>query len=134
FREAEAEVPQAAERSAADAADRSEEAAAILASAERPVIMAGTGLYWARGEEELRALAEALQMPVFPNGMGRGCLPADHELCFSRARGKGLKEADVALVVGVPLDFRLAFGGSIGEDTKLVSLAIAESHLQATRE
>ena len=42
--------------------------------------MAGTGLYWARGEDELRALAEALGAPVFLNGMGRGCLPADHEL------------------------------------------------------
>ena len=70
----------------------------MLAEAERPVIMAGTGVYWARGEDELRALAEALGIPVFLNGMGRGCLPADHELCFSRARGKGLKEADVALV------------------------------------
>ncbi len=96
--------------------------------------MAGTGLYWAHGEEELRALAEALGIPVFLNGMGRGCLPADHELCFSRARGKGLKEADVALVVGVPLDFRLAFGGSIGEETKLVSLDVVESELKATRQ
>ena len=37
-----------------------EEAAALLASAERPAIMAGTGLYWGGGEEQLRALAEAL--------------------------------------------------------------------------
>ena len=70
-----------------------------LAEAERPAIMAGTGLYWARGEEELRALAEALGAPVFLNGMGRGCLPADHELAFSRARGHGLEEADVALAM-----------------------------------
>ena len=106
-------MPGAPERSPGKPADRSEEAAALLAKAERPAIMAGTGLYWAHGEEELRALAEALGIPVFLNGMGRGCLPADHELCFSRARGKGLKEADVALVVGVPLDFRLGFGGSL---------------------
>ena len=134
FSEAEAEVPAAPERSPGKPADRSEEAAALLAKAERPAIMAGTGLYWAHGEEELRALAEALGIPVFLNGMGRGCLPADHELSFSRARGKGLKEADVALVVGVPLDFRLAFGGSIGEQTKLVSLDVVESELKATRQ
>src|SRR3954469_1696422 len=133
FQEAEADVPGAEKRSA-EPADRSEEAAALLAGAERPVIMAGTGLYWARGEEELRTLAEELRIPVFLNGMGRGCLPADHELCFSRARGQGLKEADVALVVGVPLDFRLAFGGSIGEETKLVSLDVVESELKATRQ
>jgi acetolactate synthase-1/2/3 large subunit len=134
FSEAEAEIPAAPERSAGKPADRSEEAAALLAGAERPAIMAGTGLYWAHGEEELRTLAEALGIPVFLNGMGRGCLPADHELCFSRARGKGLKEADVALIVGVPLDFRLAFGGSIGEQTKLISLDVVESELKATRQ
>src|SRR3954454_7507086 len=134
FSEAEAETPPAPERSPGKPADRSDEAAALLAEAERPAIMAGTGLYWARGEEELRALAEALQVPVFLNGMGRGCLPADHELCFSRARGKGLKEADVVLIVGVPLDFRLAFGGSIGEETKLVSLDEVESERKAPRQ
>ncbi|MDQ3728814.1 MAG: acetolactate synthase [Actinomycetota bacterium] len=110
-----------------------EEAAKLLAGAERPAIMAGTGLYWARGEDELRALAEALGAPVFLNGMGRGCLPADHELSFSRARGHGLKEADVALAIGLPLDFRLGFGGSFGEETKLVWLDVTPNELHRNR-
>src|SRR5262245_46918998 len=82
FSEAEAETPGVPERSAGKPADRSDEAATLLANAERPAIMAGTGLYWARGENEMRRFAEALGIPVFLNGMGRGCLPADHELCF----------------------------------------------------
>ncbi len=49
-------------------------------------------------------------------------MPADHELSFSRARGAGLKGADVALVVGVPLDFRLGFGESFGEETRIIRL------------
>jgi acetolactate synthase-1/2/3 large subunit len=134
FQEAEAEVPEPEERSAGKPADRADEAAALLAGAERPAIMAGTGLYWAHGEEELRALAEALAIPVFLNGMGRGCLPADHELYFSRARGQGLKEADVALVVGVPMDFRLGFGASFGEETRIVSLDVDPSRLSANRQ
>ena len=134
FQEADAEAPEAAERLTTGPADRADEAAALMAGAERPAIMAGTGLYWAYGEDELRALAEALQIPVFLNGMGRGCLPADHELYFSRARGKGLKEADVALVIGVPLDFRLGFGGSFGDDTRIVSLDVEPSRLAATRQ
>ncbi len=105
----------------------------MLAAAERPVVMAGSGLYWARGEVELRELAEALGIPVFLNGLGRGCVPADHELSFSRARGAGLKGADVALVVGVPLDFRLGFGGSFGEETKIVRLDAAPNALTANR-
>ena len=56
-------------------------------------------------------------MPVFLNGLARGCVPADHPMFFSRARGTALKGADVALVVGVPMDFRLGFGGSFGDDT-----------------
>ena len=63
--------------------------AELLAGAERPAIMAGTGLYWARGEDELQALAEALGAPAFLNGMGRGCLPADHELAFSARAATG---------------------------------------------
>jgi len=99
-----------------------ERAVALLREAERPVIMAGNGLYWARGEHALRELAEALGIPVFLNGLARGCLPADHDLFFARARSAGLKGADVALVIGVPMDFRLAFGGSFGEETELIVL------------
>ena len=46
-------------------------------------------------------------MPVFLNGLARGCVPADHSMFFSRARSTGLKGADVALMIGVPMDFRL---------------------------
>ncbi len=103
-----------------------ERAAELLRGAERPVIMAGTDLYWGRGEEALLALAETLRIPVFLNGLARGCVPADHELFFSRARSSGLKGADVALVVGVPMDFRLAFGAAFGEDTEIVVIDSAE--------
>jgi acetolactate synthase-1/2/3 large subunit len=101
-------------------------AAALLRDAERPVIMAGTGLYWGHGEDALRGLAEQLRIPVFLNGLARGCVPADHELFFSRARGAGLSGADVAIVIGVPLDFRLGFGASFGAETEIVILDAAE--------
>jgi acetolactate synthase-1/2/3 large subunit len=97
-----------------------ERAGKLLSAAERPVIMAGSDLYWGHGEGALLELAETLRIPVFLNGLARGCVPADHELFFSRARSQALKGADVALVVGVPMDFRLGFGGSFGEDTELI--------------
>ncbi len=133
FTEAEPDVPPLPATGEAQPADGVEEAAALLAGAERPAIMAGSGLYWGHGEVELRALAEALGIPVFLNGLGRGCLPADHELAFSRARGAGLRGADVALVVGVPIDFRLGFGDSFGEETKLIRLDAAPNELTANR-
>ena len=132
FMEGEGAIPDSTAEPA-PAAVGTDEAATMLAGAERPVIMAGTGVYWAHGEGELVGLAESLGIPVFLNGMGRGCVPADHELCFSRARGKGLKEADVALVIGVPLDFRLGFGGSFGEETKLIWLDESANELTANR-
>ena len=85
-------MPPLPQEGEAEPAEGVEEAAALLAAAERPAIMAGTGVYWGHGEGELRALAEALGIPVFLNGLGRGCLPADHELAFSRARGTALRE------------------------------------------
>ncbi len=109
------------------APDGVERAIELLAGAQRPVIMAGTGLYWAHGETALRALVENRRIPVFANGQARGCVPADHELAFARARSTGLKGADVALVVGVPMDFRLGFGGAFGDDTKIVVIDSAPS-------
>jgi acetolactate synthase-1/2/3 large subunit len=101
-------------------------AATILSEAERPVVMAGTDLYWGHGEHALLELAETLRVPVFLNGLARGCVPADHELFFSRTRSHALKEADLALVIGVPMDFRLGFGGSFGEHTAIVAIDMAE--------
>ncbi|HZL49094.1 MAG TPA: acetolactate synthase [Solirubrobacteraceae bacterium] len=103
-----------------------ERAAELLRGAERPVVMAGTDLYWGHGEDALMELAETLRIPVFLNGLARGCVAADHELFFSRTRGDALRGADVALVVGVPMDFRLGFGGSFGEETEIVAIDVAE--------
>jgi acetolactate synthase I/II/III large subunit len=135
--EAEADLPASlADQAAAPAADGEalERAVELLRGAERPVAMAGTGLYWARGEEQLVRLCEELSVPVFLNGLARGCVPADHPLFFSRARGTGLKGADVALVIGVPMDFRLGFGGAFGEETEIVVIGSARPERPHPRE
>ncbi len=133
FMEADADVPEPPAARPPEVAADVERAAELLARAERPAIMAGTGLYWARGENQLRELAERGRVPVFLNGMGRGCLAADHDLYFSRTRGAALKGADVVVVVGVPLDFRLGFGGSIGEEAKLVRVDAEPNRLERNR-
>jgi acetolactate synthase-1/2/3 large subunit len=121
----------AAQRGAPE--DATDRAAELLTAAERPVIMAGTDLYWAHGEEALLELAEAMRIPVFLNGLARGCVPGDHELFFSRTRSQALKEADVAIVIGVPMDFRLGFGASFGEDTEIVVVDAAEPERRLPR-
>ena len=106
---------------------------ALLADAERPVIMAGTNLYWGRGEEALQALAERRGIPVFLNGLARGCVPADHEFAFARARKTALEQADVALVVGVPMDFRLGFGKAFGDEAEIIVIDVAEPDREPPR-
>jgi acetolactate synthase-1/2/3 large subunit len=118
-------LPDPADLPAADGGQL-ERAVELLRGAERPVVMAGTGLYWARAEGALQALCAELRIPVFLNGLARGCVPADDPHFFSRARGNGLKGADVALVVGVPMDFRLGFGGSFGDETELIVIGSAQ--------
>jgi acetolactate synthase-1/2/3 large subunit len=85
-------------------------ASGLLDQANRPVIVAGGGVYWARAERALHRLAEEAAVPIIMNGMGRGTLPADHQLAVSRARSFALREADLVLVAGTPLDFRLNYG------------------------
>jgi acetolactate synthase-1/2/3 large subunit len=84
--------------------------AELIAGASTPAVIVGTDLYWAGAWEPLRAAVEHLRVPTFVNGLGRGCLPADHELAFSRTRGLLKSLADLVVVIGTPLDFRLSFG------------------------
>jgi acetolactate synthase-1/2/3 large subunit len=94
----------------------------LLADATRPAIVAGTGVWWARAEDELLRLAEAAGLPVVLNGMARGMVPPGHPLFATRARRVALGEADLVLVVGAPLDFRLNYGRPpvMAEDSRIV--------------
>ena len=103
--------------------------ARLVGAAERPVLVAGGDVYWGHAEESLVAFAEAARVPVFVNGMGRGTIPADHPLAFARARSTALRDADLVVVAGTPLDFRLGFG-RFG-DARVVHLVDAPSELSA---
>ena len=84
--------------------------AQLIDEAERPLIVAGSGVWLEGADDALRRLAEGAELPVFMNGQGRGCLPADHRLAFSRSRSAAFKQADLVIVAGTPMDFRLSFG------------------------
>ncbi|HKB17974.1 MAG TPA: acetolactate synthase [Candidatus Dormibacteraeota bacterium] len=97
-------------------------AARLIREARRPVVIAGGGVWWARAENELRALVETARLPLLVNGMARGMLEPSHPMFFSRARSQALREADLVLVVGALLDFRLNFGQPpvFGDDARFV--------------
>ena len=84
--------------------------AGLLAEAERPVLVLGSDVWLGGAEDAARLAAETLLLPVITNGQGRGVLPAGHELLVTRARSLAFGEADLVIVVGTPLDFRLGYG------------------------
>jgi len=96
--------------------------AGLLHDAQRPAVIAGGAVWWAHAEDELRRFVEAAHLPTSVNGMARGMLPPGHPQFFPRARGQALGQADLILVVGVPLDFRLNFGQApvFADDAKIV--------------
>jgi thiamine pyrophosphate-dependent acetolactate synthase large subunit-like protein len=106
----------------------------LLQGAVRPVVLIGSDVWANRAEGEMRALVERSRVPAFMNGMGRGVLPADHELAFSAARGAAFSRADLVVVIGTPLDFRLGFG-NFGE-AKVVHVvdddSVVASHVTLT--
>ena len=103
------------------------EVGALLSEAQRPVLVIG-GDVWADGAEEAALrLVETAGLPAITNGMGRGVVPGGHPLLMTKARSQALGGADLVLVVGTPLDFRLGYGVFGGKEgarpAKVVHLA-----------
>jgi acetolactate synthase-1/2/3 large subunit len=90
--------------------------ASVLAQAVHPVLMIGTDVWTDGAEEAARRFAEETGIPVMPNGMGRGILPGGHSQLVTKARSAALNGADVVVIVGTPLDFRLGYGVFGGKD------------------
>jgi acetolactate synthase-1/2/3 large subunit len=90
--------------------------AGLLAGASRPVLVLGSDVWLGAAETAARAAAEELSLPVITNGQARGVLPAGHDLLVTRARSMAFREADLVVVVGTPLDFRLGYGEFGGKD------------------
>ena len=82
----------------------------LLTQASRPVLILGSDVWLDGADRAARLAAEELALPVIANGQGRGILPAGHELLVSRARSIAAGQADLVIVVGTPLDFRLGYG------------------------
>lgn len=107
--------------------------AALLAAAERPVLILGTDV-WADGAERAaRELVAGLGLPTITNGMARGIVPGGHPLLVTRARRAALTSCDLAVVVGTPLDFRLGYGrfGASSAPAQVVHIADAKEQLSS---
>ncbi|HIF63912.1 MAG TPA: acetolactate synthase [Deltaproteobacteria bacterium] len=98
------------------------EAVTMLAASKQPMIMVGTGVKWSNGRESLGRFLDAVKMPAFCNGMGRGQVDHDSPWFFNRTRRDYLEQTDCVVLAGSLLDFRMRFGASIPATAKIIQL------------
>jgi thiamine pyrophosphate-dependent acetolactate synthase large subunit-like protein len=87
---------------------------ARLATAERPVLVLGSDVWLDHADDAAVRFAAETGVPVVAVGMGRGILSPGHPLLANRARSAAFKGADLVVVAGTPLDFRLGYGTFTG--------------------
>lgn len=118
------------------------QAAMALASAERPVIIAGQGVILARAHEELRRLANAGRIPVSHSLLGLGAMPSDSPLALgfhghtgNQVAGLAIHDADVLLVVGSRLDVRQTGTkpAEFAPDAQIIRIDIDDTELAHSR-
>jgi len=113
-----------------------QEAIALLARAERPVILGGSGVWWSDGAAAFQALVEATGIPFYTTPISRGTVPEDHALAFLNARSKAFTEADVLLTVGTRFNWVIQFGRPprFSKDLKVIHVDINATQLGWNRE
>ncbi|MFT4561484.1 MAG: acetolactate synthase-1/2/3 large subunit [Gammaproteobacteria bacterium] len=110
-----------------------DEALAILATAERPVMMVGTSAKWSNAGAAIEEFIAATHIPTFVNGMGRGLVKPGTPELLNRVRKEAITQCDVFICAGVLLDFRLAYGHTIPADAKIIQLDIENELIGTNR-
>ena len=114
----------------------------LLDAAERPVVIAGGGAWWSDAGRELEAFIEKAQTPLFTITLARGLVSDEHPLCFgyadptlNRAADRVLKQADLVIVLGKRIDYRLRLGGpaAFSPDAKFVQVDLHQQELGLNR-
>ncbi len=114
----------------------------LLASAERPAVVAGSGAYWSGAERELREFVETARLPLFTTTLARGMVSDEHELCFGYADAtinpgaeSALLQADLVVVIGKRLDYSMRMGGPLVFDprARIVQIDISGTELGLNR-
>jgi acetolactate synthase-1/2/3 large subunit len=108
----------------------------ILHNTERPMILAGSDVWWCDAAEELREFVETIDSPVFLNAMGRGSIPSDHPNIGSLGRRYGLVKSDTVILIGTPIDFRLGYGADtmFPQNPRLIEIMMDSSKIGQNRD
>jgi len=121
-------------RPQADAAEI-ERALELLAAAERPVAVSGSGLFWSDATDEYQEWIERAGIPFFTTPIARGAIPEDHELLFSGVRSKAFRETDLIFLVGTRMNYVVDYLGPprFAAGAKLIQIDIDEAEVGRTR-
>jgi acetolactate synthase-1/2/3 large subunit len=108
----------------------------LLARAERPILVSGSGILWSEAAGELRRWVETAGIPFWTTPQGRGVIPEDHPLCFLSARSTAFREADLVLVIGTRLNYVIDYGRPprMAEGARMIQVDIDPSELGRTRD
>jgi 2-hydroxyacyl-CoA lyase 1 len=103
----------------------------LLEKAQRPLVLVGKGMAWARAETEVRDFIERTQLPFLRSPMGKGVVPDDHPLSVSAARTLALQQADVIFLMGARFNWIFHFGlpPRFAKDVKVIQLDIAPEEI-----
>jgi acetolactate synthase-1/2/3 large subunit len=98
----------------------------MLETAQRPVILAGSGVIWSRAEHELAAFVDASGIPLVTTPQSRGIVPEDHPLVFTVAKTPALQQADLVIILGTRANWlnRHFLPPAIAADAKIVNINI----------
>ncbi len=111
------------------------EAIAVLAKAERPLILGGSGVWWSDAATAFQALVEATGVPFYTTPLSRGTVPEDHPLSFLNARAKAFAEADVIVNLGTRFNYIVQFGRPprFAENLKVIQVDVNPAELGHNR-
>ena len=111
-----------------------DKAAITIHESVRPVVLLGNQII--HNKEFLDRFIQSLKklsIPTYTSGMARGCLGKEDSFFLRHNRKHALKNADVVITAGVPLDFRLGYGFSINSDAKIIALNKSRKDLVKNR-
>ena len=112
----------------------------MIAKATQPVIIAGSGVWYADGGDELVKFAENSGIPVFTSAFGRGTIPDTHPLCFESSLairpGAALVAntgADLVLFLGARMSLYYLFGDLFNAEAKIIQVDIEPEEIGRNR-
>ena len=100
--------------------------ATLIAQAERPVVISGSGVFWSGAETELESFVAATGIPFYTTPQGRGAIPEDHDFCYLTARATAFREADLILILGTRMNYIIGHAAPprFSADARLVRIDI----------